>query len=232
MGTIFKGVDELMSEEVPQGYFLMLVGPPAVGKGIFAAQYAHQGILLDESVVYFITDSPPSEARKIMLRYGWDTTEYEKEGIFRFIDCFSWRTGGPYDEKYSITDPTNLTDVTITIDQAMKGLTVPVRVVLDSFSSVAWLVTPTVAIKFLQGIDGRLKKHNYNGLYVVEMGMHDEMTMATLRAQSDGILEVRVVEEEHRLQRYFRIFTIRGIECSTIWVPWKITRSGIVFGSK
>jgi hypothetical protein len=35
--------------------------------------------------------------------------------------------------------------------------------------------------------------------------MHDDMTMATLRSQADGILEVKTEDEEDGLHRYFRV---------------------------
>lgn len=229
MVSIFPEVDELISGELPQGHFLMLTGPPAIGKGVFAAQYAYQGILKDEPAVYIVTDSPPSETRRIMLRYGWDTSRHEEEGIFRFIDGYSWRYGGPSEEKYSISDPTNLTDVMLEIDRALKGLDPPTRLVFDSFSSIALLSSTNTAIRFLQGLDGRIRKRNFNGIYTVEEGMHDSITIATLRAQTDGILEVKLEEEEDGLHRYFRIFTIRGLECSTLWIPWTITKKGVQF---
>ena len=229
MASIFPGVDELISGEIPQGYLLMLTGPPAIGKGIFVAQYAYQGILKDESAVYLVTDSPPSDTRRIMKLYGWDTSQHEEEGIFRFIDGYSWRHGGASEEKYYISDPTNLTDVMIEIDRALKGLNPPTRLIFDSFSSIAWLSSTTAALRFLQGIDGRLRQRNFNGIYTVEEGMHDAMTIATLRAQADGILEVKIQEEEDGLHRYFRVFTIRGLNCSTRWIPWSITEKGVKF---
>ncbi|MFQ6076993.1 MAG: RAD55 family ATPase, partial [Candidatus Bathyarchaeia archaeon] len=220
LGTIFLEVDELIHEEIPSGYFIMITGPPGIGKGIFAAQYAHRGIVLKESVVYFVTDSHPSEVRRIMKRYGWDPTPHEEKGTFRFIDCYSWRHPSPAKERYSITDPSNLTDVTIEINRAIRGLEKPARIILDSFSSVAQMVPPPTAIRFLQEVDGTVRMNDYNGLYVVEEGMHDSLTTATIRAQADGIFEVKIVEEENRLKRYFRIFAIKGVQCDTRWVPW------------
>lgn len=227
--SIIPEVDKLVSGEVPKGYFLMLTGPPSIGKGIFAVQYAYQGVLQDESAVYIVTDAPPSDVRKIMQRFGWDTTEHEQEEIFRFIDGYSWRSGGPFEEKYYISDPANLTDVMIEVDRALKGLKPPVRVIFDSFSSIAWMSSTSTAIRFLQGLDGKIKKNDYNGIYTVEEGMHDSMTMATLRAQTDGIFEMKLEEKEDGLCRYFRIFSIRGLPCSTRWIPWTITNKGIEF---
>lgn len=229
MVSIFPKVDRLMSDELPKGYFLMLTGPPSIGKGTFVSQYAYQGVLRDESAIYIATDTSPSEVRKIMLRFGWNTAEHEEEGIFRFIDCYSWRSGGPFEEKYSISDPANLTDVMIEIDRALKGLNPPVRVILDSFSSVACMSSTNTAIRFLQTLDGRIKKSDHSGIYTVEEGMHDGMAMATLRAQADGILEMKLEEKEDGLHRYFRIFSIRGLPCSTRWVHWVITNKGIEF---
>ena len=59
--------------------------------------------------------------------------------------------------------------------------------------------------------------------------MHDSITMATLRAQADGIFELKIVEEEDGLHRFFRIFNIRGIPSSTRWVPMSITNKGFEF---
>jgi len=227
--SIFPEVDELISGEMPKGYFLMLTGPPSIGKGTFVAQYAYQGVQQDENAVYIVTDSPPSDVRKIMRRFGWDTTEHEKEGKFRFVDCYSWRSGGPFEEKFYISDPTNLTDVMIVIDRALRGMEPPVRMILDSFSSIAWMSSTSTAVRFLQNLDGRVTKSDYNGIYTVEEGVHDSMTMATLRAQADGILEMKLEEKEDGLHRYFRVFNIRGLVCSTRWISWVITSKGIEF---
>lgn len=229
MASIFPEINELMSDELPKGYFLMLTGPPSIGKGTFVGQYAYQGVLQDESAVYIVTDTPPSEERKIMRRFGWDTTQHEEEGIFRFVDCYSWRSGGPFEDKYYITDPANLTDVMMEIDRALRGLKPPVRMIFDSFSSIAWMSSTSTATRFLQSLNGKIKKNDYNGIYTVEEGMHDSVTMATLRAQADGIFEMKLEEKEDGLHRYFRIFSIRGLPSSTRWIPWIITKKGVQF---
>ena len=227
--SIFPEIDGLISGEMPEGYFLMLTGPPAIGKGIFVAQYMYQGLLQDESAVYIVTDSPPSEVRRIMQRLSWNTGGYEEKGKLRFIDCYSWRSGGPFEEKYYISDPTNLTDVMIVIDRTLRGIEPPVRMVLDSFSSIAGTSSTSTAIRFLQSLDGKIKKNEYTGIYTVEEGMHDGITVATLRAQSDGIFEMKIEEKEDGLHKYFRIFSVRGLVCSTRWIPWDITNKGIEF---
>jgi KaiC/GvpD/RAD55 family RecA-like ATPase len=229
--TVFPGVDELIPEKVPEGYFIILTGPPAIGKGVFAAQFAFHGLSIGEKVVYIAVDSPPSEMRKIQRRYGWDPEKYEREGSLRFIDCYSWRFGGSFEEKYYITDPANLTEVSLKLEEARTGLEPPLRVVVDSFSSLTLRTRAQTAVSFLEALEGKVAKYGCLALCVVEEGVHSRRTMSILRSIADGIFEMKVVEEGGRLRRYFRVFTIRGLEPATDWMRFEISKSGIKFKS-
>lgn len=223
-------MDELVPEKIPDGYFIILTGPPAIGKGVFAAQFIYHGLSAGENAIHIAVDSPPSEMRKIHRRYGWEPEKYERNGSLRFIDCYSWRLGGSSEEKYYIADPANLTEVSLKLEEAKSGLELPLRIAVDSFSSLTFRVRASTAVGFMEALEGKVAKYGCLGLSVVEDGVHSRRTMSILRSIADGIFEMKVAEESGRLQRYFRIFTIRGTECSTRWVPFDISRQGVVFG--
>ena len=117
---VFPGSSRLVEGSLPPES-LLLLGPSGVGKSVFCKQFVYNGLARQESCVYVSTDESPSEIEASMKHFGFDIESYKKKGLFRIIDCYSWKLGGYSRSKFVVSNPADLTALSSTIEKG-KGL--------------------------------------------------------------------------------------------------------------
>lgn len=64
----------------------LVVGASGSGKSIFATQFLVEGMKKGEKCLYVTFEEKKFEVYANMLRFGWDLAEYEKKGLFVFLE--------------------------------------------------------------------------------------------------------------------------------------------------
>ena len=175
---------------------ILVLGEPGTGKSTLAFHFIHDGLKKGESCIFISTSETHESLMETMAAIGLD--HVAKDVIF--IDCYSWRLGTKSKAKYSISQPSDLNQLSLSIDRALGEGKSPHRIVFDSLSDIMLHVKPEVATKFIQVISAKVKKSGGVGIFTLEKGMHEDRHVKTLEYLTDGIIEMSVEDERRQIK--------------------------------
>ena len=225
---VFPGSARLVEGALPPSS-LLLIGPSGVGKTIFCKQFLYNGLSKGEGCLYVSTSESPDEIERSMKNFGFEISAFKNKDMFRIVDCHSWKTGGASPSKWVVKNPGDLATVSINIENAMRGLN-KIRMVLDSITGLTSTCSynPTYLSKFLQIIVAKIRLLNGTAIFVVTPEAHDQQFLSYLREIFDGTLEMKEEDAGNDIKRLLRVFSIKGANHKTKWMPFDITNQGIV----
>lgn len=214
----------------PKNYTALIQGPPGVGKHEYCLDLLKYYLKNGESVVYITTERSPQEIKEKLKETGFDLDVYEASK-FLFIDVYSYSTGTKYDKGLHVDNPANLNLINIHLANAAGMIGKPMRIFLDSLSNL-FLHAPVGEIrKFVGTLSSRAKSEYGFVLYTMQEGMHDEQTVAALRAMMDAVLEM-AFEEGPPLKRRFRVHHAKGIKTEPTWYIFEIEKGFQIIGQE
>ena len=94
----------------------------------------------------------------------------------------------------------------------------PVRLCINSVSTLLLYARLEVTFKFLHVITNRVKKLEGVGVYVLNRESFDERTIATIKQLMNMVVEVRTDDGRQPVERDFRVVGIRGR--TTPWIRY------------
>jgi KaiC/GvpD/RAD55 family RecA-like ATPase/class 3 adenylate cyclase len=107
----------------------------------------------------------------------------------------------------------------------------PVRVVVDSLSSVILFAGQQAAVPFLDGLVRSLRKIGAMSIFTMGSPRAGDYSATYLEPLFDGILELKI--EEASMTRKIRLFSIKGMAHNPVWTSFAISENGIlVFGEQ
>ena len=218
MESGIPGLDKLYKFQKKQ--IILVYGPPGPEKADFAQQFIFEGLKAGEPAIYITMDHSPQEIRELMLNRGWDISQFEESGQFRFIDCYSW-TIHEKDPSHSVTtipSPSALSELAIAISMLMQKMK-EARVVFDSMSTILLYNEETAVFKFFQVLASKTKHFGAMMIVLLEAGMHPESVKVTIEHLTDGTLLMKTFPDQ--------VLKIERI-ANTDWVSYKITDEGVV----
>ncbi|HLC55283.1 MAG TPA: ATPase domain-containing protein [Candidatus Nanoarchaeia archaeon] len=80
------GMDSLVEGGLKKESINLVAGDPGTGKTIFAIQFLMQGIQNGEPGVYITFEEKRDKLYEDMLTFGWNLEEYERKGLFAFLE--------------------------------------------------------------------------------------------------------------------------------------------------
>jgi circadian clock protein KaiC len=193
-----------------RGYALLLTGPGGSGKTTYALQFANEGLQAGEKAVIVTLDMSEKDVLKTANALGYGFATHEKDQ--RILDYFSAR-------------PENLNDISIALHKVVReccreGDT---RVVVDSLSTLALLRSHDSLAPWILQQRARLRLSPAVTLFSYNPGIHPPMLKLALQNVLDGTLELRFEEKsDGSLERYFRVFHLRGVSHPTQWHRFEI----------
>ncbi len=215
-----------MKEKFPEEYSILLYGPPGVGKRAFCLDLANYYLQKGRGVVYIITERTPKDIEASALSAGIDLSKHK---VF-YIDYASWsvaeKSGWLDAEKriLTITNPTNLRDITLgmkVIDKAIGG---HLKVIVDSLSPLFLYNTGKKITQFVQMLTSRIKADNGFVIYTLQEGIHPPSIVNTLIYVVDGYLQMRFLEEGGVLRRQVRTHHLQGLSFDPEWQDFGIEK--------
>ena len=202
--------------------FILLQGEPGSGTREFCKSFAHMLLLMERPVVIIATEEPaPVVHREIEGLCGRELGEDR----LRFIDCYSWRTGEP-SEDYPNVRPGNLTELSMSIGRTMSTISGP-NFIVDSASSLVLEAGEEASRGFFQTFSAKIRAAGGLGLCTLVSGVHSQGFERFMRHLFDGVLEMKVEDVEDRLERFMRIFYLRGVRRDSRWIPFELLADGI-----
>ncbi|MEM4588349.1 MAG: ATPase domain-containing protein, partial [Nanopusillaceae archaeon] len=142
--TYIPGFDEILFGGIPERSIVLLSGGPGTGKSILGKQFLYNGLIRGENGIFVALEEHPVAVRKSFKNFGWDISQFEKEGKFAIIDAFTGGSGTAIQrEKYIIKQVDDVFELSDVLKQAIKEIDAK-RVVIDSISTL-YLTKPATA---------------------------------------------------------------------------------------
>ncbi|MCC7552166.1 RAD55 family ATPase [Candidatus Micrarchaeota archaeon] len=185
----------------------VLIGPSGEEKILFALQFIQAGLEKGEPGIIITTDILPTEVEKISKKFNWDLNIKEELNLFKIIDCYSWTLGKNIDNSRQdilIQGPNALNDLSIAISKLVSELSKPekpIRICFISLSTFLLYNESESIFKFIQIIGARLKTMGASTIFLLEEGMHDEKTEATIKHLNDNILYIKKIKKKWFLDK-------------------------------
>jgi KaiC/GvpD/RAD55 family RecA-like ATPase len=226
----FEFFDKITNGGIPEASSVMITGGPSSGKSVLSQQLAFNHLKNGGACIYVSYDCFPAEVRQSMKNFLWDILAYEKEGSFCFVDCYSLIAGVKTSERYSVDQPYSLSDLGITISEAMKsvGRKSPM-VVLDSTAPLFARIDSAKVLEFIQDRSARIKGTNGIFIFTVGKGTVSASHMNKLEEIVDCIIELQEIEEKGKIARRLRIKKLRGRDFVDEWILFGIKSKGGIF---
>ena len=145
---------------------------------------------------------------------------------------------GQVNDQFHVMDfllekPRQINDISITIHETIaKFAGQPVRLALDSLSTLGTMFSPAYLAPWLLDQRARFLKSKANilAMVVYDTGINPPSITRSLQALSDVVLEMKFDDSSGEPRRMFRVFSSRGASHSVKWYPFTVADAGISFG--
>jgi KaiC/GvpD/RAD55 family RecA-like ATPase len=205
---------------------IILIGPPGIGKTLFCETNLVDCLKSGNNSLYIALESDTSEIKSRLFKLD---ENWEEKSTLVFVDGYSWLVGGS-DEKYALTNLSNLSDLSVKIISASTALNHNLVFMFDSISTLLIYNSENEVERFLRINMARMKHYNNVGFWILEEGIHSNRFYNVLRQRSDCVLELRF-EEKSELTRSIRMHTCKTNEHETRWFPFHIIDGRFMFQS-
>jgi len=206
------------------------LGPPRVGKTSFCKTFARTALETGRPVVYLPSDETAENLReefyKAFSRSYGKAPPLGEDDELRILDYYSSLMGKKAETKYTLSSLANLTDISITLKAAWEGL-MKSCLVVDDLTAIAQEADEDVTLKFLRQLLAKIRGIQALGVFSMTTGILDQRFQTALLTMFDGIFEMKIQDGPEGLERFIRIYSLRGQKHSTKWTRFEITDEGI-----
>lgn len=196
-------IDDLIGD-IPSGSNILLIGPPMSGKDEMVKAIMGEAMERENSVI-FVTTKDPGE--KILDWFERNQIEVPDDRV-GVVDCVTKTLGLDTPDRENIkraSSPVDLTGIGVKISQFLEDFFMKKGIretwlCINSLSTILMYSNLQTVFRFLHVFTGRVKAAEAIGIYVVDVGMHDERTLSTLKQLFDGMIEIKEEGSDYYLR--------------------------------
>lgn len=188
-----KRLDDALHGGLPKPANFLLIGPPMSNKTEIGMLLLKGGLQLKEAAIYISTSNTAEEIRSQWIEHGLEPA-WEEEGRVKFVDCYSRMLGTNVPDTQSIRRVPSILDyskLTVAVNEWCSNYhmkDVGVRMVLDTLSSFLIYSSLQTVMRFLHIFFGQLRKQNVLGIFLVDEGTHETITVNQLKTFANGTI--------------------------------------------
>ena len=200
----------------------LVVGSSGSGKTIFSVSFLMAGLEKGERVMYITFEEKKKEFFELMKDFGWDLEDYEKKGLFFFLEYSPEKVqtmleegGGAIESivlKYNIT-----------------------RIVIDSITSFALLFDEELKRREAAlNLFSIIRNWQCTSLLTLEEenpGKEDTVS-SSIEFEADSIIVLYFVRRKTKRERFIEVLKMRGTKHSDEIFGFEISHKGIEISNK
>ena len=215
--TGIPNFDSLIQGGLENNSTNIIVGGAGSGKSIFATQFLIEGLKRGEKCLYVTFEEKKSRFYQNMLKFGWNLQDYEKKGLFTFL------------EYTPIKVKTMLEEGGGTIEALVLSKKIT-RIVIDSLTSFALLFEDELEKREAAlALFDMIRKWSCTSLLTLEEEPEEKEKTASkpLEFESDSIILLYFKREGEQRKRYLEILKMRGTKHSKKVYEFVIIANGL-----
>lgn len=222
--------DSLVERGFLAGSFILLYGPPHVGKSMFCRQFICEGLKEGEQCIYMTFDQSPNELRERLRKQGLNTVPYEDSHKLTIVDCYSRAEAG---ERYALKKQDDVDEINAVINELFQDLSkeeqaIGVRVVLDSISlPISAGASTEDLVKMIHSCKRNLPRQQNSMMIVMHEGMQDTKCEVSISHAMDVVIDMRSKDEENNIRRFIWVKAASNLRHSLQPHEYEITDSGL-----
>jgi hypothetical protein len=224
IATGIPRLDDMIGGGVTKGNNALIFSEPGIDTSVFLSQIAYSSLQKGMACLYYVEDRYPSavtaKAGEMKL---WDSKKFE---FIQFIDGFTSRTGIKSAEKYPINDPTDVKEVTLTVDKAVREHRDTAVLFFDQLDRVVLELGAEKALTVLDSvIASAIEMHTTCFFTMVNWDFSDAFA-EEVKKRFEYVVGVKAVEEKSLTRNYFYVEKAPA-RFSKMVVPFRIGLDGL-----
>ena len=217
-----EAIDKLLPDGLPSTCTVVLLSDPGAGDENLLAHMVGRQIESGRTVVYVTLDNfPPNIRQTVHTHVTRGSVDWSS---LVFVDCYS-KTVGVESEEANTVDPENLSAISIAISDVMSHGEVSL-IVLDSFNTLIRKRGGHSAIEFLRVLVARTRQARCLCLVTMNRKAFHPAIVASAQDIVDGVIELKVDEDEQGITLSVRILKMVGAKHSAAWERYTISDDG------
>ena len=217
-----KNFDKLIEGGFEKNSTNMIVGMAGSGKSIFATQFLIEGMRKGEKCLYVTFEEKKERFYQNMLDFGWNLEEYEKKGLFIFLEYTPTKVkimleeGGGQIENIVVSNKVS-------------------RMAIDSITSFALLFEDELARREAALVlFNMIRQWSCTSILTLEEepSENKESASKAMEFESDSIILLHYIRQNKSRNRYLEILKMRGTKHSSGVYPLQIGKKGFIVSSR
>jgi circadian clock protein KaiC len=217
VATGIPNFDRLIEGGFEKNSTNLLVGDSGAGKSIFAAQFLMEGVKKGDKCLYITFEEKKEQFYLNMREFGWELEEYEKKGLFIFLEY------SPIKVKTMLEEGGGEVESLILKNKVT-------RIVIDSITSFELLFEDELAKREAAlELFGLIRDWECTALLTLEENASPsaDFTSRALKFESDSMIVLYFPRKGKMRKRFVEVLKMRGTKHSKEVYPFDITDKGI-----
>lgn len=205
--------------DFPDNYTILVRGSPGSGKYDFALSMTKKYLQEGYKTVFITTERSPKEIEEKLTEFGVS----KHLGNLYFMDGSLWSKEDR--QKWLLEGNKKVINVqreapfrvVLELSQGLEELGSSVKIIFDSLSSFLFRSDTEDALRSFTKINSLMKEKFGFAIYTIHEDLHSPKVYSELESLTDGVIEMRYVDQGGAIMRQVRIKFLKGLNFVPVW---------------